>query len=110
MIYALLDCRVEISTKHLNAAMAVWDYAAQSAKRIFGNTTGDKLADKIYAHVVRKGDSTRTQIYEALNCNESSASIEGALSILVEGGLVSVSPVERDGRLVELVSPISGWN
>ena len=43
MIYAVLDCREEISMDHFNAARAVWDYASQSAKRIFGKGTRDKL-------------------------------------------------------------------
>jgi len=110
MIYALLDWRTEISVRHLKAAMAVWDYAAQSAKRIFGNTTGDKLADRIYAFTLRNGASSRTDIHEALNRNVSSADIDMALFTLVGSGLVKISPEERNGALVELVSPVTGWN
>jgi len=90
MIYALLDCRIEVSTQHLKAAMAVWDYAAQSAKRIFGNTTGDKLADKIYEYTVRNGSVSRTEIHDALNRNVSSADIEYSLFVLVGNGLVKI--------------------
>jgi len=110
MIYALLDCRTEISVQHLRAAMAVWDYAAQSAKRIFGNTTGDKLADKIYEYVIRNGSVSRTAIHDALNRNVSKAEIENALFVLVENGLVKISAEKRNGVLVELVSPVTGWN
>jgi hypothetical protein len=80
--------------------MAVWDYAAQSAKRIFGNTTGDRLADKIYEYAVRNGAVTRTEIHEALHRNVSSADIEYALYVLVGNGLVKISPEERNGVLV----------
>jgi hypothetical protein len=110
MIYALLDCRTEVSAQHLKAAMSVWDYAAQSAKRIFGNTTGDRIADKIYAFVLQNGDSSRTDIHEALNRNVSGADIDQALLVLVGNGLVKISPEERNGALVELVSPVTGWN
>jgi hypothetical protein len=110
MVYALLDCRTEISVQHLKAAMAVWDYAAQSAKRIFGNTTGDGIADKINAFVMQNGASSRTDIHEALHRNVSKADIDQALLVLVGNGLVKISPEERNGVLVELVSPVTGWN
>jgi len=110
MIYALLDCRTEISVQHLKAAMAVWDYAAQSAKRIFGNTTGDRIADKIHSFVLQNGASSRTDIHEALNRNVSGADIDQSLLVLVANGLVKISAQQRNGVLVELVSPVTGWN
>jgi hypothetical protein len=45
MIYAILDCREEMTETHFDAAKAVWDYAEQSARRIFGNATGNRKAD-----------------------------------------------------------------
>jgi hypothetical protein len=43
VIYALLDGSPCIDVEHLKAAVAVWDYAEQSARYVFDGTTGDKV-------------------------------------------------------------------
>ncbi len=47
LIYAVLDGSSTIGLAHLNAAVAVWDYCYESARRIFGESTGNPEADKI---------------------------------------------------------------
>ena len=39
-IYALLDKSAVVRPEHLMAALAMWEYAEQSAKYIFGNCAG----------------------------------------------------------------------
>src|SRR5262249_23866853 len=39
--YALLDCSLLITQEHLNTALAVWDYAQDSAAFLFGDALGD---------------------------------------------------------------------
>ena len=46
-IYALLDQSVLIRKPHLEAALAVWGYAEDSARHVFGDATGDPVADQI---------------------------------------------------------------
>src|SRR5205814_1467214 len=46
-LYALLDCSKVVKEVHLRAALAVWDYAEQSARHIFGDSLGDPLADEL---------------------------------------------------------------
>ena len=46
-IYALLDKSAVVRAEHLMAALAVWEYAEQSAKYIFGSALGDPTADAI---------------------------------------------------------------
>ena len=46
-VYALMDSSVAIELEHLKAALAVWDYAEASARYIFGDATGDPVADSI---------------------------------------------------------------
>src|SRR5262249_7819010 len=41
MIYALLDRTPQIDVAHINAALALWNYCAASARYIFGDYTGD---------------------------------------------------------------------
>ena len=42
MIYALLDGASSIEVEHLQAALALWDYAARSAEWALGDATGDR--------------------------------------------------------------------
>jgi hypothetical protein len=46
-IYAALDCSPVVGVPHLQAALAVWDYCSASASLLFGNSTGDSIADRI---------------------------------------------------------------
>jgi hypothetical protein len=47
MIYALLEGTSTIERRHIDAAIAVWDYCDESARGLFGNRTGNKDVDKL---------------------------------------------------------------
>ena len=47
LIYALLDEADQIEQVHLEAALALWSFCEASARYIFGDLTGDPLADEI---------------------------------------------------------------
>src|SRR5918998_6470629 len=44
-LYAVLDCSHEIGAAHLKAALALWDYAEDSARYIFGDSPGDRVVN-----------------------------------------------------------------
>jgi hypothetical protein len=46
-IYAALDSSSVVGLPHLQAALAVWDYCSASASYLFGDSTGDPIADRI---------------------------------------------------------------
>lgn len=46
-LYALLDCSSTIKVVHLQAALALWDYAEESARLIFGEKLGDPTAERL---------------------------------------------------------------
>jgi hypothetical protein len=46
-LYAIMNESYEIEHGHLLAALALWDYAEQSARYVFGDATGDPVADQI---------------------------------------------------------------
>jgi hypothetical protein len=87
-IYALLDSAKVIKRLHLKAALAVWKYAEQSARFIFGDSLGDPVADEL-AKALRKSAHglTRTEIRDLFGRNRQASEIERALSVLVENGL-----------------------
>lgn len=47
LVYALLDESPMIRAEHLTAGLALWNYAEQSAKYIFGSKLGDPVADDV---------------------------------------------------------------
>jgi hypothetical protein len=68
LIYALLDGASSIELEHLEAALALWDYAARSAAWALGEATGDPLAEPIdslggrdrrYVHSAHSGTAVR---------------------------------------------------
>jgi len=83
-IYALLDSSRLIRAEHHEAAMALWDDCQQSAKWIFGTTTGDRNADKIFRALRHAPNGlTKTEISaEVFNRHASSADIDEALRLL----------------------------
>lgn len=83
-IYALLDKSQEIRAEHLTAALALWDYCEQSVRYIFGDSTGDGVADEILRllRVDGKRGVTRTEIINHFGRNESAARINRALANL----------------------------
>jgi hypothetical protein len=105
-LYALLDCAATVRREHLGAALALWKYCEDSARYIFGERTGDRLADDILRALRdAEGDGlTRTSISNLLGRNINAARIGGALASLAEAGLAysksertehSKRPVER---------------
>ena len=62
-IYATLDRETKIRLAHLEAALALWRYSAESARWIFGDSLGDPTADEIWtAAKERPAGVTRTEV------------------------------------------------
>lgn len=90
LIYALLDQSNEIRTEHLIAALALWEFAAASVKRLFGDMTGDTVADRIFDILKLHGRSTRNEVSEALGKHTPAARIETAIQLLHRSGRIEV--------------------
>jgi hypothetical protein len=87
LIYALLDGASSIHVEHLEAAFALWEYAAQSAAWAFAEATGDPLAEQIHRTLQENpGGLTRTQLHEVLHRNRPAAQIKEALGALEAAG------------------------
>lgn len=100
MIYAVLDRSEEISVDHLKAALAVWQYAEDSARYLFGESLGNPVADAILKALQNAGNEglTRSEIRDLFDRNQSSGRIAGALSELLRNGLVRNMKDDREGR------------
>lgn len=99
MVYALLEGSNVIEAPHLRAAAAVWDHAAMSAGRIFGETAGDPLTDNLLT-ALRNNTAglDRTAIRDLFSRNVPGDQISRALDGLAERGLAESETIETGGR------------
>ncbi len=88
LIYALLDGSREIKAVHLQAALALWQYCADSVRHIFGDSVGDPVADDILRALRGSDGLTRTAISDLFGRNQSASKIGAALAMLVALGKV----------------------
>src|SRR5439155_11043899 len=83
--YALLDASPDIKVPHIEAAIALWEYAQASVVYIFSQTTGNVVADKIYQELIY-GRLTRSQIMDIFQRNISANVLQTALHLLETTG------------------------
>lgn len=102
LIYALADCSEVILRVHLEAALEVWRYCAESASYIFGERLGDPLADEILTALRTQGPLDRTQISDHFKRHKTSAQIETALQLLADLGRATCEFEDTDGRSREV--------
>lgn len=102
LIYALLDGAAQIQLQHLEAALAVWSYCEESAREIFGDRTGNALADRILDALRAATEPlSRTAISAVLGRHAGREQIELALDLLRQSGMARSSSVPTGGRSVE---------
>jgi len=102
MIYALLDGSAIIGLPHLDAALALWTYAEDSVRFVFGDATGDPEADTILSALRRTERLSRNDIYNDLFHRHTTAPrIEAALGILKKYGLAHMTTEATGGRPAE---------
>ncbi len=102
VIYAVIDNSYFVKRPHLEAALAVWEYAENSVHYIFGESLGDPDADLIYRALCAKAKGiTRTDISGLFQRNKSTEQINRALTVLYENDLAEPIHEPTKGRSVE---------
>lgn len=103
LIYALMDCSDVIRREHLEAGLVLWQYCEDSARFIFGDALGDKLADEILLALRDAADigMTRSQISQLFKRNVDADRLNAALSCLAQNGLAQSRKEHGEGRPVE---------
>jgi hypothetical protein len=89
LVYALLDSSRLVRRNHLEAALAVWNYAELSARQIFGESLGDPWANHILEELraLRPEWMKRTDISDALGRHAPARDLEVAFRTLKRSGL-----------------------
>lgn len=102
LVYAVLDLSPVVRPEHLAAALAVWRYADESVVCLFGDATGDPLADKILQLLQATATGlTRTEVRELAGKNMPADRIESAFGVLLESGLARCERRDTSGRPAE---------
>jgi hypothetical protein len=104
LIYAVLDSAARITTAHIKAAMAFWQYCAASTGIIFGEALGNPIADellKMLRQCMPEG-LTRTQISGLLHHNYTRERIGRALALLLKHGKARFVRQATHGAPVEI--------
>jgi hypothetical protein len=103
LLYALADGQRQINTEHLQAALALWDYAARSASWALQGATGNPLAEQIHAALTsHPAGLTRSQISDTLQHNQPAKAIQRALDALALAGRATRTQIPTTGRPAEL--------
>jgi hypothetical protein len=102
-LYAAMHQSASIEREHLEAALALWDYAEESARYIFGDATGDPVADAILQALRNAGDRglTRTEIRDLFKRHQGADRINSALGELLRLGRVRRETEQTGGRPTE---------
>jgi hypothetical protein len=84
------------------AALALWEYAQQSVRYVFGDSLGSPLADDLLRLLRASPDGlTRNSIMDHFGRHQSSAKISQALALLAENGLARMDLQNTGGRPAE---------
>jgi hypothetical protein len=100
LTYALLDGKNVVELEHLEAALALWQYAQDSAKYIFGGKMQNPIAQKILDALVSAPENrlSFTEIHKLLGRHVRKAELEAAINELVATGKVEVGKEKTKGR------------
>jgi hypothetical protein len=88
LLYALADSSDRIGVDHLRAGLAVWQYAADSARLLFGDLSGTSDLNRLCDFLARSpGGRTRTEITrECFGGNVKKDIIDALLDALMASG------------------------
>ncbi len=102
MLYALGDCSATVRPVHLLAALALWDYSERSVVHLFGDKTGNPLADEIKLLLANApAGMTREDIVRKLGNHHYGDRLSKALAELQAVGQARVQTVATGGRPAE---------
>lgn len=102
LLYALLDHSPDIRPVHLMAGIALWDYCERSVGFLFGDRTGNPVADEV-RDLLRDAPNglTRSELVAALGRHQFGDKLTAALVTLEGAGLARREKVDTGGRPAE---------
>jgi hypothetical protein len=101
LIFAALDGAKVITTAHLEAALAIWDYCERCASYLFSDVTSDPVENVIANALRSKGRMSRDELRGLFSRHQPSAAIQAALDALAAAGKVRCVKEQTRGRAFE---------
>lgn len=90
-LLAITEGVVSIDDRHVHAAIALWRHCVQSTVHVFGNSTGNRLADQILQWVEEHGETLKMEeLYSLTHRNRERSQLEEALKVLQTQGFIEV--------------------
>jgi hypothetical protein len=103
LIYALMDGHNRIANKHLEAALALWRYAQESALYIFSGDSSDPLENKI-VEALQQGPLTATKLSAVFNRNLPKERLQPLLQQMEAQQRISITKEKNSGRPKMIIS------
>jgi hypothetical protein len=98
IVYALAEGSPVIEPQHLEAGLAVWRYAEQSAGIIFGRSTGSTIDDRILEAIRKAPGISRRELHKALGNHTAAEELVAVLGRLRDAGLARFESTPTAGR------------
>jgi hypothetical protein len=100
LLYALLAEHTVIDTPHLDAARAVWAFCEASTEYIFGDLTGDAMADEILRELraIAPDGLSQNDIRQLFGHHHAAGRLAAALAVLLQYGKVRYEKKTTLGR------------
>jgi hypothetical protein len=108
-LFAVLGRAPAIDVAHLESAFAWWDYCTRSVEIIFGDRTGNSVADRLRGEILPGAamqlEAIRREIFAG---HVTDARLKDALELLVELGEFRLRKEETAGRPKIIVERLPG--
>jgi hypothetical protein len=110
ILYAVADRSPVVQRQHLEAALAFWQYAEDSARWAFERERGDQIDERILIALrqIWPQELTRSQINNLFAHNVKAERLGAALERLQTPGLIESHRVETGGRPAEQFQAVGG--
>ena len=97
LIYALLDGKKEVDVQHINSALALWNYASDSARVLFHDRAVDPIEQKILS-ALSSGSLTASELSRALNNHVPKNKLKSTLISLEASNRITTQTEQTGGR------------
>jgi len=102
LLFALMERSPDIRPNHLMAGLALWDYCERSTAFLFGNRTGNPVADDVRDLLQAAPNGlTRTELVAAMGRHQFGEKLTAALMVLEKAGLARGEKVTTGGKPAE---------
>ena len=103
LLFALLDGESKVGLKHLDQAMAAWQYCEDSACYIFKGQAQDSVTRKISQALQGKGSLTGTEIRDLFSRHVKKDRIQKAIEELIASDTVEMVSESTGGRPLQVL-------